>query len=147
MAYKITEWEYSNVVEKASIPVEEGARFVQIKDANFIPETKEYHISTEDLTSGAEINLRYWLTSTDKNGNITSNAQASGTLISLGKSLFGAPVGIPAPCDIIGGVVIAEVVLKESATSGAKFPRVFKFRPATKEVVETYSTIEQYSEE
>ena len=146
MAYKITEWEYSNEVEKSSIPVEEGARFVQIKDASFFPDTKEYHLTVDDLTNGAEFTLRYWLNGTDKNGNITSNAQARGTLISLGKALFGMPVGIPAPSDVIGGVVVAEVVLKESPTSGSKFPRVYKFSPATKAVVDDYSTIEQYSE-
>lgn len=146
MAYKITEWEYSKEVEKSSIPVEEGARFVKINDAQFLPDTKEYHLTVEDLSNGAEFTLRYWLNGTDKNGNITSNAQSRGTLISLGKALFGMPVGIPAPSDVVGGVVVAEVVLKESPTSGAKFPRVYKFSPATEEVVSGYSSIEQYSE-
>lgn len=147
MAYKITNWEYSNEVEKESIPVEEGDRFVKITSSQFLPDTKEYHLSVEDLTNGATFTLRYWLNSSDKNGNIISNTQARGTLISLGKSLFGQPVGIPAPTDVVGGVVIAEVVLKASTTSDAKFPRVYKFRPATKEVVDGYSDIEQYSEE
>ena len=146
MAYKITEWEYSNEVEKSSIPIEEGARFVKIKDAVFEPDKKEYYLTMEDLTNGATINLRYWLNGTDKNGNITSNTQARGTLISLGKALFGQALGIPAPVDVIGGVVIAEVVLKASTTSDAKYPRVYKFSPATEEVVSGYSDIEQYFE-
>jgi len=146
MAFKRTEWEYSNEVEKTNIPVEEGLRYVKIVDAKFDASAKEYNLSLEDLTNGAEFSLRYWLNGTDKNGNITSNASARGTLISLGKALAGEPIGIPAPVDVIGGVVVAEVVMKESTTSGAKYPRVYKFTPASTDVVNDHSDIEQYSE-
>ena len=146
MAYKITEWEYSGEVDKTAIPVEEGLRYLKIMDASFDPSNKQYEMSVQDLTNSAEFTLRYWLNGTDKDGNIVANTSARGTLISLGKALFGMPVGIPAPGDVVGGVVTADVVLKKSATSEAKFPRVFKFSPATKSVVDDYSDIEQYSE-
>ena len=145
MAFKRTEWEYSNEVEKANIPVEEGLRYVKIVNATFDSASKEYDLTVDDLTNSAEFTLRYWLNGTDKNGNIISNASARGTLISLGKALAGEPIGIPAPEDVIGGVVVAEVVMKETQT-GSRFPRVYKFTAASEEVVRDHSDIEQYSE-
>ena len=96
---------------------------------------------------GVEFSLRYWMETTDKQtNNIIPNKYTRSTLISLGKALFDKESkGCPAPCDIIGGVVKAEVKYKESS-NGNKYPRIYRFEPASTSVVLCASKLEnQYS--
>ena len=153
MAYKITDWKYSGEIDRTNIPIIEGIRTLLIKDAKYSEfdengePNEQYSLTTEDLENGAEITLNYWLNSiNEETGKLVSNASQRGTLISIGSALFGKAVGIPAPCDVIGGVVRADVKLAQSK-KGKIYPRVYKFTPAKTEDVETYAMIEQYSVE
>lgn len=144
--YKVTEWEYSGEVDKTLIPPETGIRNLSIVDASLDPERNIYKVTVDDIDAGCEYTLQYWLDYTDGNtGETTPNRTARGTLISLGKALFAEEArGIPAPCDIIGGVVKAEVKLQKSTTSDAQYPRIYKFMAASRDVVEENALIDQY---
>ena len=52
-------------------------------------------------------------------------------------------VGVPAPADICGAVVIADIKNKTSETSGRTYPRCYHFMPANTSM-KGYSEIEQY---
>lgn len=144
--YKQTEWEYSNEVDKTLIPIETGIRSLSIVDASLDPEANIYKITVDDIETQGEFILQYWLDYIDKNtGMKSANKVSRGTLISLGRALFGDEArGIPAPCDITGGVVRAEVKLQKSTSSDTEYPRVYKFMPATRDVVEENALIDQY---
>lgn len=144
-AYKITPWKYSEEKEEAFIPVEPGIRDLLIEDAKFIDGEEVYHIYFKDLMNEARFSLRYWLIGADDNGNIKPDTRQRGTLITLGKALFGPDFtgGIPHPSDIIGGVVRAEVTLKPNATGDKSYPRIYRYDPTVEELA-LCGSIEQY---
>jgi hypothetical protein len=146
MAFKKTDWEYSDVVDNTQIPVSPGPQYLFIRDARFNKEDTEFTMTVQSLTNDAEFNLRYWLTSRDQNGAIIPNSKARGTLISLGTALAGEPIGIPNPVDIVGGVVLAEVTMSKPNDKGNTYPRVYSFQPVPEEIMTSFSNIEQYFE-
>lgn len=144
MAFQNTQWEFSDVVDVTQIPVEEGVQYLAIRGATYNKETDEYTLTVQSLTNEAEFNLRYWLTSRDENGAIIPNSRARGTLVSLGVALAGAPIGIPNPVDIVGGVVQANVSFGKPNAKGVQYPRVYSFQAVPEDIVLGCSEIDQY---
>ena len=143
VAFKTTQWQFSDEVDARSIPVEEGLRNMFIQDANYKEDSGEYSVSMVDLGNNAEFKLRYWLYNVDPATNTrTSNSKARGTLISLGKALAGIEIGIPYPADIVGGVVSGDVRLGTSSR-GTPFPKVYHFMPVDKYLADC-GLIDQY---
>ncbi len=145
MAYNLTKWEFSDaVVEDVEVP--EGLRIIKINSASYDPEDFTYVLECTDIETSAEFNLRYWLQSMDPlTKEVKTNNSTVGTLNSLGRAIFGdqEQVGVPAPCDICGAVCVANIKLKESGTSGRKYPRCYNFMSAD-EGASWASDIEQY---
>ena len=145
MAMKITQWEFSDdIVNDTQVP--EGLRAIKIEDAYYNDEDFTYHLECTDIQTGTEFRLQYWMYSRDpKTQELTKVKTTIGTLNSLGRAIFGddAQVGVPAPCDIIGAVCIANITLKESPSSGRKYPRCYNYMSAY-ESEKWASDIEQY---
>lgn len=141
MAFKTTEWEYSNEVDQTQIPVEEGRAYLFIRDARKTDDG-QYIISVENLNTGAQFDLRYFLETRDENNHVVLDGKTKGQLISLGIALAGVPIGIPNPVDIVGGVVSAYIYLKMSA-KGVQYPRVYHFDPVNEDMA-AFATIDQY---
>lgn len=142
MAFKTTQWEFSNEVDQTQIPVDEGDAYLFITNARFDEEQGIYTLDVEHLNTSAQFSLRYYLYQTDENNNRSLNPQTKGTLISLGMALAGTQIGIPNPCDVIGGVVSAYIWLKTSS-KGKVYPKVYRFDPVNKDMA-AFATIEQY---
>lgn len=144
MAFKTTNWQYSDVVDTTQIPVEEGLQYLFIKDAVFKEDADEYTITVQSLSNEAEFPLRYWITSRDEGGAIIPNSKSRGTLISLGTALAGEPIGLPNPVDIKGGVVQADVKMSAPSAKGVCYPRVYYFQAVPEEIAQGFAAIEQY---
>ena len=142
MAFKTTEWEYSNEIDQTQIPIDEGVAYMFIRDARFDEEKGTYTIEMENLNTSAQFRLTYYLEQRDENNRKSLNPQVKGTLISLGKALAGVQIGIPNPADIKGGVVKGYITLKESQR-GTIYPKVFHFDPVDENMA-AFATIEQY---
>lgn len=142
MAFKTTEWKFSNEVDQTQIPINEGQAYMFIRDARYDEEKGIYTLEMEDLTTTAQFALRYYLEQRDEYNQVSVNAQAKGTLISLGIALAGAPIGVPNPSDVIGGVVSGVINLKTTA-KGTTYPRVYHFDPVPEDIANC-GTIEQY---
>ena len=142
MAFKTTEWEYSNEIDQTQIPIDEGVAYMFIRDARFDEEKGIYTIEMENLNTSAQFRLTYYLEQRDENNRKSLNPQVKGTLISLGKALAGVQIGIPNPADIKGGVVKGYITLKESQR-GTIYPKVFHFDPVDENMA-AFATIEQY---
>ena len=151
MAFKDMDWDYSDYRGSGTeyVKVTPGEKNLFIEDASFDPEKQQYTIKLSNIALPAEkITLNYWLTTADENNNIIKNEKSCGTLQTLRYALSGEPAeehGLPAPAAIIGGVVRAEVKMSKPNTSGAQYPRIYKFEPAAAQVVEDNSLIEQYA--
>ena len=147
MAFNTTNWEYSNVTteEKVFAKPEEGERYLKINNAIFDGSDKRFTIFVTDLGNNAEFSLSYWLNTNDRTTNDTiPNTSHRNALVSLGKALAGHEIGIPNPNDVVGGVVLANIVLKESKTTpDKKFARCFKFQ-AVPEDMAILADIDQY---
>lgn len=134
MVFTPTVWKYSNEVEKQDIPIETGYRHLLITDAVEDEDAGTYKLSFMDLGNDAEFNITFWLNNISDNGTISPNKKARGTLISLGKALAGAPIGIPFPGDIITGVVAADVTLSPSKSNpDVSYARIYKFEPVSRD--------------
>lgn len=142
MAFKTTEWKYSNEVDQTQIPVEEGQAYLFIRDARFDEDRGIYTLEVENLNTSAQFRLTYYLEQRDEYNQVTLNPQAKGTLISLGKALAGVQIGIPCDCDVKGGVVQGYIYLKTS-TKGTVYPKVYHFDPVPKDIADM-ATIDQY---
>ena len=145
MAFKITKWEFSDDIE-VDTPIPEGLRAVHIDNAYYDPEKYTYVMELTDLELFESFKLTYWLYSANqKTGKLEKSKTTVGTLNSLGKAIFGPDmnVGVPAPADVCGAVVIAEIKNKTSETSGRTYPRCYHFMPANASM-KGYSEIEQY---
>ena len=142
MAFKTTEWGYSNEIDQTQIPIEEGQAYMFIRDARFDEDKGIYTLEMENLNTSAQFRLTYYLEQRDENNHISLNPQAKGTLISLGKALAGVQIGIPNPVDVKGGVVRGYITLKESQR-GTMYPKVYHFDPVDENMA-AFATIEQY---
>lgn len=146
MAFKTTEWEYSNETESGGYEnPPEGPRYLYIEEAEFDRSDKKYTIYFRDVETDISFRVSMWMDRSDQDGSLRPNTPVRNTLITLGKALAGVPIGIPNTADIVGGVVVGEVV-HYTATSGKVFPRIYKYSPAPEPIVLAYSTIDQYSE-
>ena len=149
MPFKTTNWEFSDddsTIEEIRY-MTPGVKYLFIEDATYDPDNAEYRLkvcNAEDNTEKAT--LIYWLNTADQNGNIIKNTQNRGTLHTLGSSLAGMDIGVPAPVDVIGGVVKGEVKLGKPNAKGVQYPRVYKFEPVPEDIVLTYGQIDQYFE-
>lgn len=154
MAYKITPWKYSNTEIKEEPKFTAGLKTVKILDAKLFDEfnaevewqkdtyTMKIQCLEEGESEGATTRLTFWLKDS-KTGK--DNVRVQGTLNSLGRALFGDenfPRGFPCPADIIGGVVVAEISLKENEM-GQSYPKVYHFVAASDDF-SIYSDIEQF---
>ena len=156
MAFKITEWELSDIPDDevegtTQARFSEGLHIVKVIDAAYedanTAETPEnvdtYRLTIESVgDDGAKANLRYWV----KNKERTAyNENVVGTLNSLGKAVFGSEFTkrIPAPCDIVGAVVGAEIKYGKPTATGKTYPRVYHWA-AVPSAYAVYSDIEQY---
>lgn len=147
MTFKITSWELSNEVEEVTIPIEAGEHDLYITSASYDnsePSNPIYRIGLKSLQTNAEFTQAYWMNAVDKStGAITKNKQARGTLISLGKALFGVEVGIPFPEDIVDGVVHAEVKMSKPNDAGKTYARIYQYEPVPQDIA-MVAGIEQY---
>lgn len=147
MAFKITPWGLSNEVEEITIPIEAGEHDLYITSASYDdsePSNPTYMIGLKSLQTNAEFTQTYWLNATDKvTGVITKNKQARGTLITLGRALFGVEVGIPHPDDIVNGVVHAEVKMSKPNDKGKSYARIYEYEPVPQDIA-MIAGIEQY---
>lgn len=142
--YKITEWAFSKVEEQKFECPPDGPAYLKIEDARFEEESMTYKMRLYDLNSNSTFELTYWLLKKDSG---QPNRMSEGTLISLGKALFGRPVGVPHPRDVIGGVVIGHLKASETQdeTGNVKrWPRCYKFEPVPQDIAASYSDIAQY---
>lgn len=83
------------------------------------------------------------------------NPYSHGTLVSLGKALFGRDVGVPFYEDVINGIVHAEVVqgkefIREDGSTG-HYLSIYSFRPVQSDVYDLvrdsgYPVIAQHTE-
>ena len=145
MAFQITEWEFSDDVE-TDTPIPDGVRAAHIDNAFYDPAKYTYNMELTDLELFGTCKLTYWRYSANqKTGKLEKSKTTVGTLNSLGKAIFGPDmqVGVPAPADICGAVVIADIKNKTSETSGRTYPRCYHFMPANTSM-KGYSEIEQY---
>lgn len=147
MAFNNIEWEFSNVKEEAMAYAkpEEGDRYLKIIDADYNEDDQRYTITVHDLGNEAQFTLSYWLFTADpETNNIIPNVAQRNTLVSLGRALAGKDIGVPNPATIIGGVVLAHIVLKASKKDPEKkYARCFKF-DAVDEEMAVLADIEQY---
>lgn len=147
--FKTTQWEYSDddsTLEETRY-MTPGIKYLLIEDASYNPDNAEYRLkvcNAEDMQEKAT--LIYWLNGMDSNGNIIKNTQNRGTLHTLGTALAGVDIGIPAPSDVVGGVVKADVKLGKPNDKGIQYPRVYKFEPVPEDIALTYAMVEQYFE-
>lgn len=146
MAYKITQWEFSNGENYDAVDPEAGYRMLKIMNASCTKDdlSREiYNITCLDLQNNAEFDLRFFLTSISDNMVRTEDRKQRSMVQSLGRSLFGPEfTGLPYPSDIIGGIVGAEITLKESS-SGRMYPRTYHFDPVPMDWA-MMADIEQY---
>lgn len=152
MEAQITTWELSNIPEdqidsvepKNKIFVEGGLKVVKINKATYTDqynaekesEKDTYRVEIECVEggedAGAKATLTYWLKNKDKG---TYNPSVLGTMKSLGKAVFGARFvdTVPAPGDITGAVVMADIKFGKPNAQGVSYPRVFQWSPATQD--------------
>lgn len=142
MAFKVTQWEYSNEIDQTQIPIEEGLAYLYITNARYDENEGIYSIDFENVQTNAQFNVRYYLIQRDEYGNKSLNPQTKGTLISLGKALAGVQIGIPKDCDIRGGVVSGYIYMKDSS-NGRKYPKIYHFEPVNQDMA-ACATIDQY---
>lgn len=142
--YKITEWAFSKVEKPVYGCPPDGPAYLKIEDAHFEESNMTYKMKMFDYNSEMSFELTYWLLKKDSG---QPNRMSEGTLISLGEALFGRPVGIPHPQDIVGGVVVGELkasVTEDEAGNVKRWPRCYKFGPVPKNIVDSFGDIKQY---
>lgn len=142
MAFKATQWKYSDQEDQTQISVEEGVNYLYITGARYDEDKGIYTVEVESLNNRSQFRLTYFLENRNENNQPIINPNAKGTLISLGKALAGVTIGIPNPPDIVGGVVKGYVYLKESQ-KGNVYPKVYHFDPVPEEMA-VLATIDQY---
>lgn len=157
MAFKTTKWELSEISDDEIQQAPQFANFtdglhiVKITEASYVDEdtaedpalANTYKVSFESVgEDGAKASVRYFV----KNKERTAyNSNVLGTLNSLGKAVFGPEFidMVPAPVDIIGAVVGAEIKMSPVNNLGKSYPRVYHWVPVP-DAYSIYSNIEQY---
>lgn len=151
MDAEITSWELSNIPEDQIDNtttnknfVEGGLKIVKVIKATYIDqynaekesEKDTYSVQIECLEGGVDAGARatitYWLKNKDRG---TYNPSVLGTLKSLGKAVFGNRFesAVPAPADITGAVVMADIKFGKPSAQGVIYPRVYQWAPASQE--------------
>lgn len=147
MAFKTSNWALSNVSVQAAgdyIAPIEGLQYVKIVGASYDENNARYRIDLLSLANNAEFSLTYFFSSKDDESipPKLTNRKQMGVVASVGVALAGTNIGIPNPDDIVGGVALADVSLREY--NGKMYPSIWHYDPAPKEVVEGFADIEQY---
>lgn len=161
--YKIDKWDLYDIPEdqiEAEQPsqfkyfTEPGLYTCKIIEAKYIDEfaaekktlVDTYNIILECIEAGPSAGARANLTYFVKNENRTMyNPNTLGTMRSLGKALFSEQFtgSIPAPSNIIGGVVVAEVKIGNPNKDGKRWPKVYHYQSASSDFA-LFSDIKQY---
>lgn len=147
MAFKTTEWAFSNEVEKEYIAPEKGLRYLHIDDAAYGDDTHQYDVFVTDLTNDAEFRLRYWVDAVDKTTQqFKPSYKDRAMLIQLGRALAGpdTQIGIPFPKDIVGGVIKCDLDLVPNKDGTRTYPKALGFYPVEKDIFDGFSDIDQY---
>ena len=145
MAFKVTEWAYQNMDVSEPAEVEEGVQYLSIMGASFEEDSGIYSIQFKSLSNEAQFTIKYWTVFAGKDGFITPNVRSRQTLVTLGTALAGTPIGIPNPVDIVGGVVMAKVVLNPSKTNpDRKFTNIYSYDPVPESIALGFANIDQY---
>lgn len=161
--YKIDKWALFDIPEdqieerqqkEFKYFTENGLYTCKIMDAKYIDEfaaEKKTDIDTYKVTlecieagesAGARANLTYFV----KNENRTMfNPNTLGIMRSLGKALYSDAFtgSIPAPNNIVGGVVVAEVKMGNPDKDGKRWPKVYHYQSASSDF-KLFSDIKQY---
>lgn len=143
-----TKWKYSDEDGKIEYPIPpEGDVTIKIEAAELTDDDK-YNIYARDLYTDVKFRLTYWMTyvkrvegGAEGDVKVLPNSRSMATLVSLGKALAGAPIGVPFYTDIEGGVVTAEIKHGVSKKTGNKFPICYKFKPASESMVLAFSEL------
>lgn len=152
--FKITNWagsEWTEDAVKKPEPLSPGEYDLRIIDATFDPDTERYQIIVQDVITLAESRFSWFIKT--KAGGL--NPYSHGTLVSLGKALFGRDVGVPFYEDVINGIVHAEVVqgkefIREDGSTG-HYLSIYSFKPVQSDVYDLvrdsgYPVIAQHTE-
>ncbi len=147
MAFKQSKWALSNLEVSANgeyIPPEEGLQYLKIVSASYDENNARYKVGLQSLANNAEFSQMYFFSSKDDDSlpPKLTNRKQMGCVASIGVALSGENIGIPNPDDIVGGVVLAEVKLDEY--NGKVRPKIWKYDPVPKDIVESYADIDQY---
>lgn len=146
MAFEQHEWALSGITVSTETPqVEAGLQYLKVLDASYDENNARYRIRFQSLANDAEFSLMFFFASKDDDSlpPKLTNRKQMGTVASLGEALAGCNIGIPNPADIIGGVVMANIALRES--NGKTYANTYKFEPVPKEVAGSFADIDQYS--
>lgn len=164
--YDIDNWELYNIpdeqIERGQSSeykyfTEGGLCAVKIIDAKYYDEysaekdtlVDTYSITIEGIQDGPNAGARAKLTYFVKNKERTKFSENTlGTMRSLGKAMFSDQFNgmIPAPKNIVGGVVVAEIKMTSPDSLGRVYPKVYHWQSASKEFA-VFSDIKQYFRE
>ena len=140
----ITQWEGSEAKGNEYEVPEEGPAYCLITNATYDKSTFEYRLYMHNLNTDKDMmSFRYTMKKAGQDGTIEPNHYSEGTLISLGKAVFGQKVGVPFPTDIIGAVVIANI--KHREYNGKTYASIYTFDAVPAEIVRSYGQIVQFS--
>lgn len=147
MAFKTTSWNYENLAIPEYTAPEEGEQYLYIRNAvcDESDKSSPYKITFESLSNNAVFTISYWMWVADKTtSEFSVGTKQCMTLVELGKALAGKSIGIPNPADIVGGVVLANVVMEPSKKDPSKsYARIYDYSPVPKDIAEL-ATIDQY---
>ena len=143
MTFDSTKWEYSDMTDTVEFTQPEaGDQYLLIEEAVYDPDGAHMDIRFKSLANGAGFRLRYFfLTKDGKQNGFTGKV-----LKSLGRAINNEDV-VLAPCDIIGAVVRANVILPPAKEPGAKvYPRIDEYLPIPEEMMMYSTKADQYYE-
>jgi len=140
----LTKWAGSDIVEKRMDIPEEGPAYCQIRRASYDKSSFKYVLNLYNLATDSDMYpFFYTMKKADASGKIGPNRYSEGTLISLGRAVFGKEVGVPFPDDVIGAIVIANIKLREY--NGKTYASIYTFDAVPAEIVRSFGQIVQFS--
>lgn len=147
MAFKTSKWALSNMnVSAAGEYIEpiEGLQYLKILGASYDENNARYRVELKSLANEAEFSQTYFFSSKDDESipPKLTNRKQMGSVASIGVALAGENIGIPNPDDIIGGVVLADVGLREY--NGKTYASIWAYDAVPQDIVVSYADIEQY---
>lgn len=147
MAFKNSKWALSNVNVPAAgeyIAPIEGLQYLKIVGASYDENNARYRVELKSLANEAEFSQTYFFSSKDDESipPKLTNRKQMGSVASIGVALSGENIGIPNPEDIIGGVVLADVGLREY--NGKTYASIWAYDSVPQDIVVSYADIEQY---